>query len=71
MDNIEILKQEHRQALDELNKLESDLVTIIVNMGNQELMEKFLKWQSQRTLCNEKYINILKSYISNNEKQEP
>jgi len=46
----------HKKQVKSLSKIESELVEIISNTGNDALMEKFIDWQNQRMRCNETYI---------------
>jgi len=46
----------HKKQVESLSKIESELVEIISNTGNDALMEKFIDWQNQRMRCNETYI---------------
>jgi hypothetical protein len=40
-----------------LNNLEIELIKMISDTNNNELMDKFLDWQNQRTKCNEELLN--------------
>lgn len=46
----------HKKQVESLSKIESELVEMISNTGNDTLMEKFIDWQNQRIRCNETYI---------------
>jgi|WetSurMetagenome_2_1015567.scaffolds.fasta_scaffold951921_2 hypothetical protein len=50
----------HKQRIKQLSKLEIELIEMISKTGNDELMNKFLDWQNQRTFCNSAYLDTLK-----------
>jgi serine kinase of HPr protein (carbohydrate metabolism regulator) len=58
VDNIK-LSSEHTNQIKLLGKLESDLIKMISETNNELLMDKFLDWQNQRTLCNETFAKLV------------
>lgn len=56
-------QRERDEAIKELTRLEKLLITEIADTDNQVLMDVFLDWQQQRTLCNEKHNEWLNNLI--------
>jgi uncharacterized protein YrzB (UPF0473 family) len=54
----------HKKRVDELNAIESDLIKLIAETGNEELMNKFLDWQNAKIRCNETFVATI-SKIAN------
>jgi hypothetical protein len=50
----------HRERMNQLSKIELELIDMISKTGDEKLMDKFLDWQNQRTLCNLAYAATLK-----------
>ena len=49
----------HQDRIDELKKIEKELIKMISETNNHELMDKFLDWQNQRLECNSSYLATL------------
>lgn len=47
-----------------LCKIESDLLKLISDLGNESLQNKFLEWQEQRAICNEALITELERHVN-------
>lgn len=45
-------KSNHQIEVEKLSKIESELLRLISDSGNEELQNKFLEWQRQRAICN-------------------
>lgn len=54
---------EHKKEVEKLNELEGQLINLILETGNEELFEKFVEWQGQRTKCNRLYLEWIKKII--------
>lgn len=52
-------KTNHQLEVEKLGKIESDLLKLISDLGNEELQNKFLEWQRQRAICNVSLITEL------------
>jgi hypothetical protein len=50
---------EHKEEVKKLKKIESKLIQLVANSNNDILMDKFLEWQTQRTICNEGFCKII------------
>jgi len=53
--------EQHQKEVKKLNDLESDLGYLIADTFSQPLMDKFIEWQKQRSVCNKGYFDYLKS----------
>jgi hypothetical protein len=53
----------HKKQYDKLQEIEKDLITMISELGDEALHEKFIDWMNQRTRCNETYIAIQESIL--------
>ena len=61
MEKLVLTKVEiHKKHVETLNKLESELINLISETGNDELMNKFLEWQNKRIICNETFVATMK-----------
>ena len=49
-----------------LCKIESELLKLISDSGNESLQNKFLEWQEQRDICNEVLITELERHLAPN-----
>lgn len=49
-----------------LCKIESELLKLISDSGNESLQNKFLEWQEQRDICNEVLITELERHLNPN-----
>ena len=45
-------KSNHQIEVGKLSKIESELLRLISDSGNEELQNKFLEWQRQRAIYN-------------------
>jgi hypothetical protein len=65
MNELLIIKkvENHKVQVENLSKIEAELVEMISNTGNEKLMEKFIDWQNQRTRCNETYIATISKLV--------
>lgn len=52
-------EERHKEYMQFLNKLENELMVLIGKTDDEELMNKFLAWQTQRNVCNSVYNEIL------------
>jgi uncharacterized protein YrzB (UPF0473 family) len=44
--------------------IESELLKLISDSGNESLQNKFLEWQEQRDICNEVLITELERHVN-------
>ncbi len=49
---------------EKLCKIESELLKLISDSGNESLQNKFLEWQEQRDICNEVLITELERHVN-------
>jgi len=52
-------EERHKEHVQFLNKLENELMILIGKTENEDLMNKFLAWQTQRNVCNSVYNEML------------
>ena len=52
-------KSNHQIEVEKLSKIESELLRLISDSGNEELQNKFLEWQRQRAICNVSLVTEL------------
>ena len=52
---------QHKKEVEKLQKLETKLTLHIAYIDDQELMDLFLEWQDQRTVCNQGFVKLLDS----------
>lgn len=57
-------KANHQLEVEKQGKIESDLLKLISDLGNEELQNKFLEWQRQRAICNVSLITELEHSIT-------
>lgn len=55
----------HQIEVEKLSKIESELLRLISDSGNEELQNKFLEWQRQRAICNVSLVTELEHSINN------
>lgn len=53
--------EQHKKEVERLRKLETKLTLHIASTDDRELMDLFIEWQSQRTVCNEVFVKVLDS----------
>lgn len=58
-------KSNHQIEVGKLSKIESELIKLISDSGNEELQNKFLEWQRQRAICNVSLVTELEHSINN------
>ena len=46
-----------------LAELEQDFINRLAKTGNDELMDLFLKWQTERTKCSEQFMKEIKQIL--------
>lgn len=46
----------HQKQVERLKELESELIKMISELGNEAMQDKMLAWMNQRTRCNETYV---------------
>lgn len=56
---IDIAISIHKQKVNTLKSLESELVEMISKTNNEPLQDKFIEWMNQRNLCNDTYLSVL------------
>jgi len=49
----------HQKQVERLKELESELIKMIAELGNEAMQDKMLEWMNQRTKCNETYVATL------------
>jgi len=49
----------HQKQVERLKELESELIKMIAELGNEAMQDKMLEWINQRTRCNETYVATL------------
>tara|TARA_S200002703_G_C3754870_1_gene232261 strand:+ start:746 stop:946 length:201 start_codon:yes stop_codon:yes gene_type:complete len=49
----------HQKQVERLKELESELIKMIAELGNEAMQDKMLEWMNQRTRCNETYVATL------------
>ena len=59
-------KSNHQIEVEKLSKIESELLRLISDSGNEELQNKFLEWQRQRTISNVSLVTELEHSLNNN-----
>lgn len=52
-------EERHKEHVAFLNRIEGELMVLIEKTENEELMNKFLAWQTQRNVCNRVYNEFL------------
>jgi hypothetical protein len=57
--------EQHKKYVDKLYSLEKELIDLIAEVEDEKLMNKFIEWSDQRSLCNESFINIFDKIIIN------
>lgn len=55
--------EQHENEVDQLKKLEQELIELIAQTDNGPLITKFLKWQEQRNKCNQGFNDIISSKL--------
>ena len=58
-------KSNHQIEVGKLSKIESELLRLISDSGNEELQNKFLEWQRQRAIYNVSLVTELEPSINN------
>ncbi|MFR0995745.1 MAG: hypothetical protein ACLSGQ_14165 [Parabacteroides distasonis] len=58
-------KSNHQIEVEKLSKIESELLRLISDSGNEELQNKFLEWQRQRAIFNVSLVTELEHSINN------
>nr|DAH53055.1 MAG TPA: hypothetical protein [Caudoviricetes sp.] len=58
-------KSNHQIEVGKLSKIESELLRLISDSGNEELQNKFLEWQRQRAIYNVSLVTELEHSINN------
>ena len=58
-------KSNHQIEVEKLSKIESELLRLISDSGNEELQNKFLEWQRQRAIYNVSLVTELEHSINN------
>lgn len=58
-------KSNHQIEVGKLSKIESELLRLIFDSGNEELQNKFLEWQRQRAIYNVSLVTELEHSINN------
>ena len=58
-------KSNHQIEVEKLSKIESELLRLISDSGNEELQNKFLEWQRQRAISNVSLVTELEHSINN------
>lgn len=58
-------KSNHQIEVEKLSKIESELLRLISDSGNEELQKKFLEWQRQRAIYNVSLVTELEHSINN------
>lgn len=53
-----------------LDTVESELIKLISETGNDALMSKFIEWQNARTACNEAYLKQAESLFNSRENKQ-
>lgn len=56
-------QKQHNIEVKKLEKLESELVTLISLQNSSILNHKFLEWQKQRNICNKGFDEVLNRII--------
>jgi len=49
----------HQKQVERLKELESELIKMIAELGNEAMQDKMLEWMNQRITCNETYVATL------------
>ena len=57
------MKSTHKENVEKLRSLESELIDLIAKTGETEIMDKFIEWQEKRTDCAVSYMNELKQLV--------
>lgn len=57
-------EEDHKEEVDKLNILEDKLLGMILDTGNDELLDLFQDWTGQRTKCNEIYVEFLDELLT-------
>ena len=52
-------KSNHQIEVGKLSKIESELIKLISESGNEELQKKILEWQRQKAICNVSLVTEL------------
>jgi hypothetical protein len=60
------LELKHKEAVDELKKIEEHLIGLIANVNDELLSNKFLEWQQQRHICNVIYNSFIDETLKKN-----
>lgn len=55
--------EQHKNEVEKLDSLEAELSDLIVEIGNQPLIDKFLDWVNQRNKCNQGYLAYLEEIL--------
>lgn len=55
--------EEHNIEVKVLKEIEEQLTKLILDINNDDLMDKYLEWRSQRNVCNEGYISVMDKII--------
>ncbi|MCE8758516.1 hypothetical protein K0F43_21305 [Bacteroides fragilis] len=59
-----MIKSNFQIETKKLCKIESELLKLISDSGNESLQNKFLEWQEQRDICNEVLITELERHVN-------
>lgn len=49
----------HQKQVERLKEIESELIKMIAELGNEAMQDKMLEWMNQRTRCHETYVATL------------
>lgn len=52
-----------RNDIEELERIEADLLDMILEAGDKKLLQKYAEWLGQRALCNEGLNEYVKEII--------
>ena len=61
-----MIKSNFQIETKKLCKIESELLKLISDSGNESLQNKFLEWQEQGDICNEVLITELERHLAPN-----
>lgn len=59
------IEQKHKKQVEELHRLENELIALVAATNDEALMNKLIEWQEKRNSCNETYSNWL-NYLKTN-----
>ena len=70
MSELNEIIETHGINVERLQKLETELIDLIVESDNENLKDKFLEWQKQRTTCNESYLQYVEGLVNKSKNTE-